>query len=195
MIPDAGHVAAALAGAFRLLRFDWSGFQFFDRTMDGLWRSFFCAVLILPLYVLLIALRLDETELANPALRILLVEAIAYVIGWTAFPLIMAFLANVLDRAEHYPGYIVAYNWSAAPQVVLTLAVALPRAAGLLPGALETGLGLGLMLYLLAVQWFIARRALDLHPGAALGVVVVDFLISAFVAAVTAAMLARPAGA
>ncbi len=192
MIPNAGQITAALAGAFRFLRFDASGFKFFDNTMDGLWRSFFCAILILPAYVLLVALRLDDGELANPFLRIAAVEGIGYVVGWTAFPLVMAYLANSLDRAAQYPGYIAAYNWFAAPQVLLTLAAVLLREAGFLPGALLTGLQLGVMLYLMAVQWFIARRALDLHPGTAVGVVVVDILISLLLAAITAAMLERP---
>ncbi len=195
MIPDAGHVAAALAGAFRLLRFDWSGFRYFDTSIEGFWRSFFAAALILPLYIPLIVLRMDDAELANPTLRILAVEAIAYVIGWVAFPLVMAYLAQAFDRGAQYPGYIVAYNWGAAPQVVLMFLVALLRAGGLFSGALLAGLHLGVMLYLMAVQWFVARRALDLHPGAALGVVVVDFLLSILIATVASAMLARPGGA
>jgi hypothetical protein len=194
VIPDAGHVTAALAGAFRLLRFDASGFRFFDPSIDGFWRSFFCAVLILPLYLLLIALRMDDDELANPVLRIAAVEAIAYVIGWTAFPLLIAFLTEVWDRAERYTGYIVAYNWGAAPQVVLMLAVSLVRALGLFPTELLAGLQLGTMVYLMAVQWFVARRALDVGPGAALGVVAADFLLSFLIATVAAAMLGRPGG-
>lgn len=194
MIPNAGQVTAALAGAFRFLRFDAGGLRFFDGTMDGYWRSFFCAVLILPVYVLLVALRLDDGELANPFLRIAAVEGIGYAIGWTAFPLVMAHLANSFDRAARYPGYIAAYNWFAAPQVVLTLAAAVLREAGFLPAALLTGLQLGVMLYLTAVQWFIARRALDIHPGTAVGVVAVDILISLLLATITTAMLERPAG-
>jgi len=195
VIPDAGHIAAALAGAFRLLRFDWTGFRYFDTSIQGFWRSFFAAALILPLYIPLIVLRMDDAELANPALRILAVEAIAYVIGWVAFPLAMAYLTQAFDRSAQYPGYIVAYNWGAAPQVVLMFAVALTRAAGLFPEALQTGLHFGIMLYLLAVQWFVARRALDIHPGAALGVVAADFMLSFLIATVASAMLARAAGA
>ncbi len=138
---------------------------------------------------------MDDAELANPFLRILSVELIAYVIGWTAFPLVMAHLARAFGREERYPGYIVAYNWGAAPQVALTLAVALLRASDLLPGAMQVGLHVGVMLYLLTVQWFVARRALDIQPGAAVGVVVVDFLLSFLIATFAAAMLSRPPGA
>lgn len=192
MIPDAGHVLAALAGAFRFLRFDASGFQFLDSTIDGFWRSFFCAILILPAYALLVALRLDDADLANPFLRIVAVQGIGYIVGWTVFPLVMAYLANSFDRAEQYPGFIVAYNWFAAPQVIVLLAVAVLRTAGVLPQAMETGLSFGAVLYLFAVQWFIARRALDIHPGTAAGVVVVDILISLLLAAIIAAMMERP---
>ena len=189
MIPDAGHVIAALTGACRLLRFDATGFEFFDKSIDGFWRSFFCAAIILPPYVLLIILRMDDAELSHPFLRIVLVEGIAYVIGWTAFPLVMAYIADVMDRAGRYPGYIVAYNWSSAPQVVLMLAVALLRAADLLPGAMETGLHVGMMLYLMAVQWFVARRALEIAPAPAALVVALDFFLSFLIAMIAAAML------
>lgn len=191
MVPDAGHVAAALAGAFRLMRFDSSGFRFFDATMDGFWKSFFSAVLILPGYMLLVALRLDDSELANPLLRIVAVELIGYVIGWTAFPLVMAYLAQAFDLRRLYPGYIVAYNWFAAPQMALLLAAALLRNSGMLSQALESGLGIGVMLYILAAQWFIARRALGAHPAAALGIVLLDTMLSFLIAIVTSALLAR----
>lgn len=195
MVPDAGHLAAALVGAFRLLRFDRTGFQFFDPSIEGFRRSFFAAVVILPLYVPLIVLRMDDAELANPVLRILAIEVIAYVTGWVAFPLVMAYLAQAFDRWAQYPGYIVAYNWGAVPQVLLMAAVALARAAGLFPEALQTGLHFGVMLYLLAVQWFVARRALDVRPGAALSAVAIDFMLSLLIASIASAMLARPAGA
>ena len=191
MIPDAGQISAALAGAFRLLRFDASGFRFFDVSMDGFWRSFFAAVVILPGYILLVALRLEDAELANPLFRIAAVEFIGYVIGWAAFPLVMAHLSNAFGGAERYPGYIVAYNWFSAPQVTVLLAVAVLREAQLFPEAMATGLSLGAVLYLMAVQWFVARRALDVHPAVALGVVALDMVISLFLSAVTAAMLAR----
>ena len=189
MIPDAGHVIAALTGAFRLLRFDASGFSFFERTIGGFWRSFFCAAIILPPYVLLITLRMDDAEIGNSFLRIVLVEGIAYAIGWTAFPLALAYLSDVLDRAAQYPGYIVAYNWGSAPQVVLMLIVALLRAADVLPQAAQTGMHLGMMLYLMAVQWFVARRALDIGPAPAFLIVVLDFFLSFLIAMIAAAML------
>lgn len=192
MIPDAGHVSAALAGAFRLLRFDAGGFGFFDDTIEGFWRSFFAAVVILPGYILLVALRLEDAELANPLFRIAAVEGIGYVIGWVAFPLVMAHLTAAFGAAGRYPGYIVAYNWFAAPQVAVLLSVALLRESGLFPPAMETGLSLGAVAYLMAVQWFIARRALEIHPAAALAVVALDMTISLFLSAVTAAMLASP---
>lgn len=195
MIPDAGHVIAALVGAFRLLRFDASGFGYFDRTIDGFWRSFFCAALILPAYALLVALNMDDAEFAKPFYRIVLIKGVAYVIGWVAFPLAMVFLADVFGRAEKYVGYIVAYNWSSAPQVALMLLAALIGTSDLLPSAMQTGLHLGAMLYLLAVQWFVARRALDLGPGAALLIVALDFFLSFFIAGVASAMLARSGGA
>lgn len=193
MTPSAGQVLAALFGAFRLYRFDAGGFRFFETTEQAFWQSFFCALLILPLYLPLIMLRMDAVELSAPLYRIVLIEGIAYAIGWLAFPLALFYLTQALDRASRFFGYIVAYNWCAAPQVALMLGVGALRESGLMPQPTQIGLQLGAMLYVMGVQWFVARKALDIGPAAAIVVVAIDFIISFVIATVALAMLARGA--
>ncbi len=189
MIPTSEQVIAALIGAWRLFRFDPSGHAVLDRSIDGFWRSFFCAALVAPFYAVLVGLRMDPAELANPLPRVVLVEAIAYVIAWVAFPLAMLYLSQWLDRAQHYVGYIVAYNWCAAPQVLLMLLVAIVRETAMFPDLFLTGLQLGATFYGWAVLWFVAHSALAITRGTAALVVVIDLLISLLIAVIAQSML------
>ena len=50
-------VVAALYGAYRLARFDPSGLALFDATIAGFSRSFFAAVLVAPVYLVLLLIR------------------------------------------------------------------------------------------------------------------------------------------
>src|SRR5690606_8518675 len=83
---SSAEIAVSMRGAVRLALRDPAGLAFFDTSIAGFWRSFMAAVLALPAYALLLAAR-DES--AGPPLDdpgVLLVEGIAYVIGWFAFP-------------------------------------------------------------------------------------------------------------
>lgn len=189
MIPSTEQVIAALIGAWRLFRFDRTGLLALDRSIDGFWRSFFCAALISPFYALMVWLRMEPAELANPLARILLVEAIAYVIAWIAYPLAMFHLSQGFERPQNYVGYIVAYNWCAAPQVVLMLVVSAFRELEIFPALFQTGLSLGATFYGWAVLWFLAHHVLAVSRGTAALVVVIDLLISLLIAVISHSML------
>ena len=189
MIPTTEQVVAALIGAWRLFRFDARGHAVLDRSVDGFWRSFFCAALIAPFYAVLVAMRMEPAELQSPLLRVVLIEAIGYVTAWVAFPLAMFYLSQSLERSLHYIGYIVAYNWCAAPQVLLMLLVSIVRELGVFPDLFLTGLQLGATVYGWAVLWFVAHSALAISRGTAALIVVVDLLISLLVAVIVQSML------
>ena len=121
--------------------------------------------------------------------RIAAIETIAYVVGWVAFPLVMAHLVRVLDRGERYFGYFAAYNWCNAPQLVLMVAVSAVRASGLFPGLAIDLLEIVALLYALGVLWFLARAVLDVSHGTAALIVVIDFLLNQLVYGIGRVML------
>ncbi len=57
-MPSLGEVAAALFGAWRLMRFDKGGMAWFDVSIAGFWRSFLAAEIDATFYYVLIALEL-----------------------------------------------------------------------------------------------------------------------------------------
>src|SRR5690606_28113057 len=137
LMPDRGEVLSGLFGAYRLAWFDPSGMAHFNLTVVGFWRSFFAAVWVAPAYAILVGMQLAaETEEFNLAL-VFLVEAIAYVLAWAAFPLAAVVLTRLLGLDRNYVALIVAVNWTAVLQTgaflaVVLLALVLPQGLGTL---------------------------------------------------------------
>lgn len=181
----AAEVAAALRGSWRLFRLDPGGLDEFDRTIEGFWRSFWVAVILIPAYLL--KYLVDDSGAADQGagtFRFVAIEAIAYVIGWVAYPLLMFHVTEWIDRSQAYVGYIVAYNWSH----LIQMAIFLP-ALILMPGDPAAGEGSPLLFLATLVTLFylgyIAKVALDIPASMAAGLVFLDLLLSFFITSVT----------
>src|SRR5690606_7445527 len=162
----------------------------FNATVEGFWRSFTAALIAFPVYLLLVVTRPDpETGIAAEAA--LLVETIAYVIDWFAFPVVMLHVAAALDRTERYLGYIVAVNWCNLVQVALFGTILVLRLAGILTGGLSEFLWLVALLWVLSYQWYVARVGLEISGLAAAGIVALAFLISLFVQGIAVGIQTR----
>jgi hypothetical protein len=180
----------ALKGAWRLAHADPAALAYFDRSVEGFWRSFRAALIVAPGYLVLLAVDYQLDPPTAGFARVAIVEAFRYVILWTAYPLIMESVSRLIGREREYVGYIVAYNWSALVQIgLLLLAIMLARGlpAGL-GGALINGVHLALLVY----AWMIARLALGVGPFAAVGIVVLDTVLSLFIGAVADRMIYLP---
>src|SRR5689334_1843197 len=120
----------ALIGLLRLVRGDRGGLGCFDRSIDGFWRSFNAAIPSYPLYLALLTMRVAEADWQRSGgLRIVTVETIAYVISWTAFPLLMLSVTRAIGRADRFFDFMVPYNWYQLPQAALFVLVGLLSAA------------------------------------------------------------------
>ncbi len=170
-------ILRALYGAYRLARFDAGGLTYFDATPGGFWRSFFAAIIVLPLYLLLLAVRLQSGLPEGTPARFLAIELIAYVIGWVIYPLVMATVTRVIDRKRHYIRYVVAYNWASVWQNVLYLPVAILSVTGLLAGSVANFIALAALAAVLVYAWFVARTALALPGLHAVPLVALDIVL------------------
>ena len=191
MIPSLQEIQSALYGAWLLFKYDARGLAFFEDSVPAFWRSFFAAVIVAPAFLLLRLVETAEgTAEAGPGLLpTLLVEAIAYVIVWTAFPLALHYLCRAMDRQEHYLRAVIAFNWSVVIQIGLILPVHLIAAGGLLPPALASVAVFAVLIVTLFYQGFIARAALEVVPVQAALVVALDVAISLTVQGLAAGML------
>jgi hypothetical protein len=184
MIPSSSQAALAMFGAWRLARLDARGTECFENSVEGVWRSFFAAVLVYPAYALMLVLRYTHLPEGTDAARFAFAETIAYVISWVAYPLIMLNVARALDRGERALVYISAYNWSLVLQNALVLPLSALSLAGLLPAGLDQLLWLAAIGAILVYVWFVARAGLKLSRLAATGVVAIDVTLSLVISAV-----------
>lgn len=188
-MPGLSEILRALYGAYRLARFDAGGLASFDISIGGFWRSFFAAVLVLPLYLATLDVRFAGEGFETPWPRFLAIQMIGYVIGWIAYPLVMTTVARALDRERHYLRYIVAYNWTSVWQNLIYLPLAMLSLGGAVAEGPAAFLTLGALVVVLVYAWFVARTALDVPAPVAAALVALDIGLSLIITAVTDRLL------
>jgi hypothetical protein len=174
----AREASMGLYGAWRLARLDANGMQYFENTVEGFWRSFYAMLIVLPAYAILVLLRMADNPPAVGGFSVLLIHAIAYVAGWFALPFVMYYLAGWFDFRERYFRYICAYNWATVLQITLFLAVSALAASGMLPENGPRAITLIATFAILFYQGFIARAALRVPVIGAVGIVILDLVLS-----------------
>lgn len=178
----------SIYGAWRLARFDPAGMEYFDTSEQGFWRSFTAALLVVPIHILLLVLLGKAGDVGPDALRFTIVEIIAYVLSWTAWPLAVFYLARALDRGEAYFRYVVAYNWAQVVGATAMLVVSV-LAHGLLPPDMAALASFMIWLAILFYEGFIARTALGVPGATAAGMVMANVVLGLFILALAARML------
>jgi len=168
----------AVVGALRLAVGDRRGLGLFDVSLAGCWRSFRAGAICYPFYLVLLGFRIPSAEwTAHGAAAIILVETIAYIISWAAFPLIMLHLVRWLGRENRFLQFIVAYNWSQIPQTGLFLLVGLQGASGIATPSAAHSASLLAVVATLVYEWYIARVALAVTGIQATLVVIIDVML------------------
>ena len=188
-MPSLREVATSLYGAYRLAQLDVKGMECFDRGVAGAIRSFSAAAVVAPAYLLLVLMRLGEEAGNVSAANFMLVESIAYIISWTAYPLIMDDLSRMLDCSDRYPAFISAYNWSAVLQMLVYLPAVVISESGIFVPALGDTIVFIATMVVLAYQWFVTRTALQVSNFTAAGLVILDLVLSVFISGAADGML------
>jgi hypothetical protein len=186
VIASPNEIRLAMVGIVRLWRSEPAGLLNFDRSLAGFWRSYCAMLLAAPFYFVL--LRYDKEVAPADGLRAISIDAVAYVIGWVAYPLIMTKIVERLDRSDRYFDYMVPYNWSFLPQTALFLAIMLVRQMDYLPTPVS---GIAFVVALTAIlylNWFVAKTALDIGRGTAIALVLLDLSLGIFIDGVSSAL-------
>jgi|AGTN01.2.fsa_nt_gi hypothetical protein len=179
-------VARGLFGAYRLARRDPGGIALFDDSPRGYWRSFWAAAVAAPAFLILDAATGGFGQGFGP--RQAMIQAIAYVIDWTAFPLVMIGVADALGKWPRYMRYIVAYNWAAVLQIALLLPLALMAVAFPSPPTLILAQVAGVVM--LVYRAYVAHVALQVGFGMAAAIVLLDVLLSGFLKGLSDSLMA-----
>ena len=182
-------VRLALVGALRLAKGDRGGLSCFDRSLDGFWRSFRAAVIAYPLYLILLMMRVTIAEWERSGgFYIIVVETIAYVIAWVAFPLAMLTVTRWLNRSHRFFDFMVPYNWSQLPQSALFVLVGLQSTSDAISTQPAQVIEIAAAIAVLGYEWFIARVALETTAAAAALVVLVDLVLGVLISHVASSL-------
>lgn len=178
----------ALYGVWLFARLDPTAEALFGNSLAAARRSFVVAVIMAPLFALQAFIDFDGTPLADPWIYGV-VQALSYVILWTAWPVLMATLAPALGRADRYGVYIAASNWFVLAEFAILFPLTILESASLLPEAAvaeaQQMIQIGLMLY----EWFIARNTLKISATMAAALVLIEFLLTVLIAVSARALL------
>ena len=185
-IPEA---FTGLFAAWRLFLRDERAAALFDGTPEGAVKSFYCALIVLPGYLLVVAYAHTPSAEEVDWLRFVLVEAIAYAMSWTVWPLVMFYVAGMLDRSGSYCLYVTAYNWGSGPQILILLAVLFLAVSGVVSRELLAVVNLAALVVILLYHLFIVRVTLKLTFFVSLGLVVSEAMVSQIVIHIRDAML------
>lgn len=160
----------SIRAILRLVRRDESALADFNVSLEGFWRSFFAAVIIAPLHFGWSYYDYGATSDQHGVslTRYLLVDLIAYVLTWTAWPLIMFYVTRLMGCGDRFIHYVVVYNWVQVPGAVVLMAAAFGLAPLLGPfGLLIFYIALGAILLF---EWWLAMKTLQVSPMAALAI-------------------------
>jgi hypothetical protein len=154
----------------------------FDSTYQGFWRSFQAIVLVAPAYaVTVLADRhamLGDSSDSAPEAAFMAARWLTFAFDWITLPLVLAALAGFLGIRQTYPAYVVARNWSAVVTILPFAAIAMVDLAGLISPEVLLFPSVLALAVALRFSYLIARRALLVGIDAAIGYVVLDFLVS-----------------
>lgn len=178
---DTAEIRHNLRGAIRLAAQDTGGMAAFDTTLTGFWRSFRAALVVAPLFLMLVLVQHEQAEQAAGLLHFLVMEGLAYTIAWFLFPVVMLSVTRWMDREENYIPLIVALNWSNVLRLGAICIAALLAVGGVLPAGLAAIVQLVVFMWALFYEWFVIRTALDVTGGQAAALVALDLVLGALV--------------
>jgi len=182
-------VARSLYGAWRLFLDRPEAMRYFDVSLDGFWRSFAAVILLVPAYAMtalaeyrvILSDAIADDGFSNAAF--VADKALALGIDWIALPVLLALVARPLGISRTYAPFIVARNWCAVLAVLPFGLIGFLFAAGIFGVDLANVLSLAALVVVLYYNFLIARRALAVGTAFAIGIVILDLLVSLSVAA------------
>lgn len=173
----AREVSYALYGTWRLARMDPSGLAFFERSLEGFWRSWWSLAFTYPAGLVISGINATPQWQEAGLLRVAIVQAIGSVIGYAAYPLIALGLTRFVGRSAQFFDYIVAYNWSQVPLSAAFLFLAALEGAGVLGEGNSVVFEAAALAGWCAYHTYLALVSLRAGAALAVALVVIDVVL------------------
>jgi hypothetical protein len=177
-MPIGAEIVRSIVGAVRIALLDPDASRWFNLTLQGFWRSFLAPVLLAPFFLLIVLLDAGRAAEDEAAGTMAVLRVVSYGFGVVAFPLLMVPMARLLRLSDTYVGYIIMWNWSALPQNAIMMPVTTLVAFGLVADKSAAMFSMAAVLTVLFYGYLVARAGLRCPPLTAVGVVLLDFVLS-----------------
>ena len=151
-------------------------------ALTDFWRSFRAAVVAFPLSLLVLALAPHGFEVSG---KLVAADILGYIVTWTAFPLIVIYLADRMQVFPHYWRFITATNWANLLQSAVFTVVILVNASGALPEPVAAMLFMAAWFWILLFKWRLARHGLGIANLPAVAIVLLDLAVRLVIARAT----------
>lgn len=178
LTPSRTEIATALQATYRIALRDRAAPWMLDDSVTGFVKSFFAAVLLAPLYALVVVIRSYPDQAPDDTLGVLLVEGAAYFTGWLLWPVIAFEIARFFSVRAAWRRYVVAYNWSHVWIMLLQLPVLALSQSGMIESQAGSFATIITLLLVVAYRFLLARDVLGIDRYAALGVAFLDLVVS-----------------
>ncbi|MCB1831993.1 MAG: hypothetical protein KDH19_00885 [Geminicoccaceae bacterium] len=166
-------IVRSLVAAFRLVRLQEDGLTHLNLSIDGFWRSFLAAVIVLPGAAFVF--HVQSLQSGDPAEAGRLgMAGIVFAITWLKFPLLSLVFVRCFGLTDRYVPLVVASNWVAV--CIMAIFVAVVLLSTILPMMIGQTLLLMTFVGALYVQWFVLNVTLRAAAVTVLGLFVLDIL-------------------
>jgi len=175
---SAAEMGHALSGIKAVLRFDATAFRYFPGGLGPCLRSFQVGLWVLPLQALVVWLDLPEAVGQGDPTRYIGFQALAYLLSWLLYPLLLVPLSAHFHRHDRLTAYLSAFNWFQLVEFAVMTPIMVLGTLKLLPMEVDLVMWLTATAVLLAYEWFLLRRGLELEPLSASSMVLMNFLLN-----------------
>jgi hypothetical protein len=193
---DRDEIARSLTGAWRVFLDKPDAAHFFDLSFNGFWRSFRAFALMIPAYGLAAATEY-QALMSSPGADVsgstfFFAKAIASLLDWVTFPILLALVAEQLGIARSYTSFVIARNWGAVLAGVPFVLIDLLYLLGMFSEDVANVGSLIFVLVQLYYSYLIASRTLGAGIGMAVAIVIADFAVSLLIMAIASSAAGLP---
>ncbi|WP_346906772.1 hypothetical protein [uncultured Roseibium sp.] len=184
-------IARSLTGSWLFLQNRPEGLRWFDRSIEGFWRSFGVFFLLLPFFWISgmaeKKLILEETELVLelfPNGSFWGAQLTTFGLDWILLPIVLGFLARPIGISRGYVDFIIVRNWSSLLAAFPYVVAGLLYLAGIIPAGIMVLMSLCVLAVVLWYRFNITRITLQTGISLTLGIIVLDTVLSLLISEV-----------
>ncbi|WP_169567288.1 hypothetical protein [Sneathiella limimaris] len=176
----------SIIGCYRIAKRDPDALSWFNISAGGFWTSFAALVLSIPVYLIhsyiIFSVSPDIIQQTNMNVELTAREFSIWpsfkpIIAWLAYLAVVLIVSKSADFANRYGTFVIVYNWSQFLINLLSLLLFI-LLYGLVGASLLTVAYFAFLCLAYFFLFMVISRTLAVNTGIAIGLVVLEFILS-----------------